>query len=431
MNLKNAIFKSFARRMPRLRGFTRQFYFAHPFLDAWFAWFPLNQIQYDGAAIGEIYNAASRIIESKGAESWIKEWTAEGDRVKKMAEHLLEDKHVISAGHTFLRAYTYYRTAHLATDPGNHDLAMHQTYCDLSYCFDQFRECSGVSMEKIKVPFKEAGNTTDLSMHGYFMKPRNASRETCPTLIWLSGAESIAEDVYWWCGAEGIERGYNVFAVDNPGDTATRIYNENLLNEGSGDDTLISQMEYLLQRQDVDPEQIYVYGISMGGYRAGRFGQIESRLAGIVANAPMLHAGKVLDECRHVWKAPGDAQGWGKRMCWQYGIDFEPDLKAAMYQLVDDAWDQFVVEPEKIKSPFMVMAGEHELGGEGIRQAHQFYDRLGSEDKQKRIVTEAECGQAHCQLNNFPLARQIMFDWLESQRAKETSPENVQAALQY
>ena len=419
MNLKNAIFKSFARRMPRLRGFVRHYYFAHPFLDAWFAWFPLNQIQYDGAAIGEVYNAASRIIESEGAKSWIAEWNAEGDRVKKMAEELLKENHLISAGHTFLRAYTYYRTAHLATDPGNHSQAMRETYHNLSYCFDRFRECSDINMEKLRVPFKQGGEITNHSMHGYFLKPDHASDKARPTLIWLPGAESIAEDYYWWCGAEGVRRGYNVFVVDNPGDTATRIYNENLLHTEAGDDTLISQMDYLLQRPDVDPDNIYVYGISMGGYRAGRFGQIEKRLAGIVANAPMLNAGKVLDECRHVWKAPKDAQGWGKRMCWQYGIDYEKNLKEAMYQLVDDVWGQFVVEPEKIKTPFLVMAGENELGGEGIRQAHEFYDRLGSKSKSKRIVTEEECGQAHCQLNNFPLARQIMFDWIESQRRKD------------
>ncbi len=401
-----------------MRGFTRRYYFDHPFLDAWFAWFPLNQIQYDGAATGEIYNAASRIIESKGADSWIAEWSKEGDRIKGKAEQLLSENHLISAGHTFLRAYTYYRTAHLATDPGNHNKSMRETYSNLSYCFDRFRECSDISMEKIQVPFKKRGEATDLRMHGYFMKPNKADDTPNPTLIWLSGAESIAEDVYWWCGAEGIRRGYNVFAVDNPGDTATRIYNEHLLNEGAGDDTLLSQMDYLLQRPEVDPNNIFVYGISMGGYRAGRFGQIDNRMAGIIANAPMLNAGKVLDDCRHVWKANRDAQGWGKRMCWQYGIDFESNLKAAMYELVDQAWRQFAVQPEKIKVPFLVMAGENELGGEGIRQAHEFYDRLGSEDKSKRIVTEEECGQAHCQLNNFPLARQIMFDWIESQRSK-------------
>lgn len=419
MGLKNTIFKTIAKRTKRLRGFTKHFYFAHPFLDAWFAWFPLNQIQYNGAAVGEIFNAASRIDESKGAESWIEEWSKEGDRVRKCAEQLYAADHKFSASNAFLRAYTYYRTAQLATDPGNTDRAMRETYKNLLYCYDRFRKLSSEPIEKVDVPLKVKGGEARQNMHGYFLKAKHTDREQNPTIIWLSGAESIAEDVYWWCGAEGMERGYNVFVVDNPGDTATRIYNEKMNNEGAGDDTLLSQMDYLLSRPDVDPANIFVYGISMGGYRAGRFGQIDNRMKGIIANAPMLDASKVLNECRHVYKGNKDAQGWGKRMCWQFGVDHRDNLKDAMYELVDRVWGQFVVEPETIRVPFLVMAGENELGGEGIRQAHEFYDRLGSEIKEKKIVTEKECGEAHCQLNNFPLARQIMFDWVEEIRKSE------------
>jgi len=92
MNIKSILFKIFAKRAPRLRGFTKHFYFAHPFLDAWFAWFPLNQIQYDGAAVGEIYNAASRIEENEGSTSWIAEWSKEGERIKQLAENSYEPK---------------------------------------------------------------------------------------------------------------------------------------------------------------------------------------------------------------------------------------------------------------------------------------------------------------------------------------------------
>ena len=142
----------------------------------------------------------------------------------------------------------------------------------------------------------------------------------------LKGAESIAEDVYWWCGAEGIDRGYNVFAVDAPGDTSTRIYNKDMIIDGVGDDALLSQMDYILERPDVDSDNVFIYGIS---------------------------------------------------------------------------------------KPFLTLAGENELGGEGIRQALEFHDRVGSETKEKRIATVSEGAEAHCQLNNFPLARQIVFDWIE------------------
>ncbi len=414
MSIRSKLFKFFAGKAPRVRGFTRHFYFGHPFLDAWFAWFPLNQIEYGGAAVGEIFSAAERIDESKAAASWIAEWSKEADRVKQQAEQLLESHHPVSAAHSFLRAYTYYRTAHLATDPGDFEAEMRASYSELSYCFQRFIALSGKPIERIEVPFKTSGADSGFNMYGYFLRSAlHQPGEPAPTLLWLNGAESIAEDVYWWCGAEAIERGYNVFVVDNPGDTATRIYNDRLLNEGAGDDTLYSQVDYLLRRPEVDTDKVFAYGISMGGYRAGRLGQIDNRLTGIVANAPMLDASKVLDTVRQVYKAPKDAQGWGKRMCWQHRVDYRQGMKAALQELVDGVWGKYVVEPEAIKTPFLVMAGENELGGEGIRQAQEFYERLGSDYKTKRIVTEHECGEAHCQLNNFPLARQIVFDWIE------------------
>jgi len=46
----------------------------------------LNLFQAD--TVGEVYNAASRIDESKGGTSWIAEWSSEGERVMKLAEKI-------------------------------------------------------------------------------------------------------------------------------------------------------------------------------------------------------------------------------------------------------------------------------------------------------------------------------------------------------
>ncbi len=39
----------------------------------------------------------------------------------------------------------------------------------------------------------------------------------------------------------------------------------------------------------------------------------------------------------------------GKRMCWQYGINYT-DLKQGLEKLVDDVWGKFVIDPKKNKS---------------------------------------------------------------------------------
>jgi esterase/lipase len=420
MSTLSKLFKFVASRMPRVRGFGSRFYFGHPFLDAWFAWFPLNQIQFDGAAVGEIYNVASRIDERKG-ESWIVEWTREAERVCAYAEALHNGGHTFSAANAFLRAYTYYRTAHLATDPTNYSKELIATYEGLSECYARFGELSDIQAKTIKIPLRSDGRGDAQHLHGWFFHAVRPADETPkPTLLWLRGAESIAEDVYWWCAAEGIRRGFNVLAADLPGDTATRIENPNVLIEDAGDRGVLSVVDYALARPDVDADAFYVYGISMGGYRAGRLAQIDNRATGIIANAPMLNASEVLAAVKDIHKAPKEAHGWAYRMFWQYGVNADQKLKTALEELVDGVWGRFVVDPSSISVPFLTMAGENELGHEGIRQAKEFHETCGSRAKGLRITTAAEGAGAHCQLDNFPLSRQIVFDWIEDRMHERT-----------
>jgi hypothetical protein len=71
MSIRDLLFKAVMNRAPRVRGFTKKCYFAHPFLDAFFVWFPLGNMKYRGAEIGEIYKVASRINE-RDPMSWAK-----------------------------------------------------------------------------------------------------------------------------------------------------------------------------------------------------------------------------------------------------------------------------------------------------------------------------------------------------------------------
>ena len=406
MKIGELLFKFFAARAPRVRGFTNRFYFAHPFLDAWFAWFPLNQIQYGGASVGEIYNVASRIDE-RSSESWTNEWFSEGLRLEKYAESLHTSGHVRSSALASLRAYTYYRTAHLATDPVTSGGAMKDTYAALKRCFLAYTKNGPRTIESVVIPYEQEG------MAGYLMKPKTNDGAPRPTVLWLNGAETISEDMLWWSGAEGVARGFNVFCVDMPGDTATRIERPSLVLNNPGDTALKAQLDYLCAHPEVEPHNIFVYGISMGGYKAARLAGLDDRPRAVVANAPMLNASQVLNEVRNTPKMNKNAHGWAYRMLWQHGIDDHANLKRAVEQLVDEVWGTFQTDPESVRVPFLTLAGENELGGEGLRQAREFHRRVPSEAKAERITTFSEGAEAHCQLNNFPLAREIVFDWFE------------------
>ncbi|MFC1956175.1 alpha/beta hydrolase family protein [Chloroflexota bacterium] len=412
MSIKEIMFKAAMNRAPRVRGFTKKAYFAHPFLDGFFIWFALGNMKYGGAEVGEIYRVASRIVESDPM-SWGREWTAEGARVEALATKLLVKGHRISARSAFLRAFTYYRTANVFYGPGETQAEMTQTFESGQSCFKKFGELADTPIEMIQIPYKKGTRYENKTMRGYSFLASDDGRKR-PTVIFLNGAESMAEDAYFWTAAAGMERGYNIFAADIPGDMVTRIYDPEFILDDPSDAGLQALVDYTLSRPEVDPEKLAVLGVSMGGYKAGRIAQIDNRLKAVVANAPMLNAGKVLEAIKKSIKMGKGARDYTMRFCWQYGVNIEEGTpKENVNKLVDEVWDSFQVDPTKITCPFLAMYGENELGEEGAKQAREFYKLLGSETKVLRTTTEEEGAEAHCQLNNFGLQHQISYDWLD------------------
>lgn len=409
MSISDLLFKAMMNRAPRARGLTKKHYFSHPFLDAWFAWFPLNNINFNGAAVGEIYNAASRINE-RDAKTWGKEWAAEGMRIETLAKNLLKQGHNISARDAFLRAFTYYRTGHVVYGPGEPE--MKSTFEALQRCFKEFADLADTPIKMIQIPYVEGSKYSDKTMRGYFFSGSNKGKKR-PTVIFLNGAESISEDAYFWTAAAGIQRGYNVFTADNPGDFVTRICDPDFILDDPCDDALHAMVDYAQSHPGVDPERLAVFGVSMGGYKAGRMAQIENRVKAVIANAPMLNAGKVLNAMKKIPKLGKDARDYAIRFCWQYGIGPEGDVQQNTIKLVDEIWSIFEVDPTKINCPFLSLYGENELGAEGARQAKEFHRLVASHVKSLRVTTEEEGAESHCQLNNFPLQHQITYDWLD------------------
>jgi hypothetical protein len=361
-------------------GFTKKCYFAHPLLDAFFVWFPLGNMKYGGAEIGEIYKVASRIIE-RDPMSWGKEWTAEGARVEALATRLLEQGHKISARSAFLRAFTYYRTAHIFYGPGETQAEMTRTFESLQSCFKQFGELADTPIEMIKVPYKKGTKYENKAMRGYSFLVSDDGKKR-PTVIFLQGAESMSEDVYFWTATAGTQRGYNVLTADMPGDLVTRIYDPDFILDDPCDTALHALVDYALSQSEVDAEKLAVIGVSMGGYKAGRIAQLDSQVKAVVANAPMLNAGKVLEGMKRTPKLGKGARDYATRFCWQYGVNIEEGTpKENVNKLVDEVWGSFQVDPTKITCPFLDLYGENELGEEVPDRRKSFTSSWGARSR--------------------------------------------------
>ena len=88
--------------------------------------------------------------------------------------------------------------------------------------------------------------------------------------------------------------------ADLPGDMVTRIYDPDFILDDPGDAGLQSMVDYALSRSEVDPDKLFVYGISMGGYKAGRLAQLDNRVKAVIANTPMLNAGRILSAMKKI-----------------------------------------------------------------------------------------------------------------------------------
>ena len=384
-------------------------YFKDPDIDFWLQAFVLGYSAYGGATMGEAFYAAARVDE-KNLETWANEWDTLASRVERQAVESLQHDHRSSAMQAFLRAYTYYRAASLALRYA--DPRFSETINKMQRCFENFARLCQPTIEVIRVPYEDG------FLSGYFMKA-GADAQQKPTYIPVGGGETFAGDLYFWGGAAGHARGYNVILIDFPGQGATAF--AGLQHRHDTEVPMRWVVDYLVSRPDVDPEKIIASGVSLGGYIALRAVSFEKRIRACALSTPIVDWHQTLvDAMPRALKlapsllagavtklagifAPTQLIAFEKFFEWQTGAK---DLGEAL-----EKFKHYRVDVEQIACPTLCLVGDGE-DQTFKTQTHLCHERLRS--PKKLIAFSAEQGaDAHCQANNLPYAHQVMFDWFD------------------
>ena len=93
-----------------------------------------------------------------------------------------------------------------------------------------------------------------------------------------------------------------------------------------------------------------------------------------------------------------------EKFCWQGGV-------ATPLEFLELA-RRGQVDVSLIECPTLCLAGEGDPP-DALRQHRVAFEQLRSPRKAQRIFTIEEGADAHCQINNFPLLHQVVFDWLD------------------
>ncbi|KAH7009532.1 Alpha/Beta hydrolase protein [Ilyonectria destructans] len=371
---------------------------------------------YGGADLGEVIAICSR-IPSGDEESWLREWRAAADRAAAGAQESLSVGNTISAREAFLRASNYYRTAEFYRRENPTDDGVAAALSDS--CTKMFISAVNLmpyTFEEIKIPYEKA------TLPGFLMCPQGVSAPR-PTIIFNGGFDSVMEEAWFAIAAPALERGFNVLAFDGPGQ-GQALRQQGLVFRPDWECVITPVMDYALDRPEIKPDKVVLFGWSMGGYLIARASTREHRAAAVILDDGVYDFGSAFHRelpplaaymLHQNWNFPinllakvmsylstGSKWGMGNAR-WAFGVDTMSEVlrKVKDYTLVGRV--------EDIATPTLVLNApdDHFLKG----QPQKLFDKLKCE-KSFVEITRHEGGSMHCHMGTFSRLHQVIFDYL-------------------
>jgi hypothetical protein len=356
-----------------------------------------------GCEIGEAFNTAMNIKDGDAA-SWQEEWLKTARLVAARGERSLAGGHRESARDQLQRASYYYRAAlvsMLPDDPRFVETA-EKSRSLLKKAGGLFRP----ELEYIEIPY---GGTV---LPGYFRKAAPGSAPA-KTIIMVGGAETFAEDLFFYLGPQAFDRGYNFLTVDLPGQglfpLSGRFFPPDIHVP------IMAVVGYALGRPDVDPRRLAVYGYSSGGSFAPQAAVRDGRIRALAMNNCVVDARAGVAMMAVATATPDVVRTWSsfKRgvnqgIAWRFGVNMD-NLPGLV-----EANRHFRFDPSLIAVPSLILVAAGEYGSPEIRrQTKLCIDGLRHPQKRLVVTTAAEGASGHCMMENRSLMSQELFDWLD------------------
>lgn len=357
----------------------------------------LNQ----GFEIGEAFYTATNIKDGDAA-SWQEEWIKTARLVESRGRESLNRGHKASARQQFLRASYYYRAALISMHPED------ERFKATALKSRELLKMAGLflepQLEYIEIPFEGT------VLPGYFRKAASG-KSPRKTLIMIGGAETFAEDLFFYIGGQAFEHGYNFLTVDLPGQGLQPLEGKYFYRDMNI--PMKSVVDYALGRQDVDPERIAVYGYSTGGFIAPKAAMHIPQIRALAMShcvidgyAEVANMPAITPEMVKSWSSfkLGSYQG----IAWRFGLN--PDNLTGLLA----ANEGFVFDPAKVVVPALILVGNGEYKSEEVQRQTNLCLTGLTNPRKKLVVTPAEEGaSSHCILDNRSLMSQELFDWLD------------------
>lgn len=355
-----------------------------------------------GGLIGEVDRACRPLLgletddEDEATHAFFLSWCALADGLAELAE--ADEKHGRhrSAGYKYGRAAVYYQTAErmqARTYQPRQD-----AYRKALGSFARYLELTAQPAERVEIPYRTA------SLPGILVLPDHP--KPAPCVLFFNGLDSTKEQIYGTgTAAELRRRGIATLIVDTPGaGEALRL--RGLTATPETEHWATACIDYLTARDDTDENMVGMLAWSLGGYYGPRATAFEPRIRFGVAWGANYDWGQVqVQRLRNQGSRP--VPHYWEHVQWVWGCrSIEEFLALAPGITLRGILDRITV-------PFLVVHGEHDRQIP-VRYARDlFNDLVNSPKRELKVFTEREGGVEHCSIDNLPVVRDYICDWID------------------
>ncbi|UBM09428.1 alpha/beta hydrolase family protein [Cupriavidus metallidurans] len=355
-----------------------------------------------GARIGEIEEMCAPLLEAskqpdaEGTKAFRQSWVSMGEKLCELADE--DDAHGrhISAGDKRQRASIYLMTAERMLGHGNP--VRPALYARFQEVFQKGIVQSHANCERVEIPYGNA------HLSGLLVRAEGVQGRA-PLLVQVNGLDSLKEMKYF-VGLPKLlaQRGISSLVIDQPG-TGEALRLHGLTAVYNSEIWASKVVDWLEQRDDVDPKRIGLEGVSLGGYYCPRAVAFEPRFAcGVVWGAN--HDWRDVQKRRLEREGSFPVPHYWEHVRWVWGAkDMDEFMQIAENVCLDGVLD-------RIKVPFLVTHGEKD-SQIPLKWAHRTYEQLvNSPRRELKIFTDREGGVQHSSFDNSANAGAFIADWV-------------------
>jgi pimeloyl-ACP methyl ester carboxylesterase len=214
---------------------------------------------------------------------------------------------------------------------------------------------------------------------------------------------------------------------EGPGQWSALQLNPGLLMRPDYEIPVKAVVDYLVQRDDVEPEKIALYGLSLGALLAARTAAFEKRLRACICDGLVVD----VDEAWHaVWprvlqntpsrifdivfalleKMSPQLRGLTNRFRWMLGV-------SKPHEIIE-AWRPYNIKDlaPRVHCPLLALYGEAELAQSNERvalSALRFIKGLSCPVTIRIFEFDEGWAASHCQVGALAPMQALVFDWLD------------------